>query len=310
MQMLATMVPIAMVMAVGYVLGRGRFLDGGWIVACNRLAYYVALPALIVGSIAGTGWPQSRFLIYFAVLVACTLIAMGAVFLLAGRRSSDALRATLVHTATRGNLAYVSIPVLSYSLQVRPGAGADDLIAGSMVLMGALFIVYNVLAVLTFATVPGHGSGALWRRALMSLATNPIILACAVGLGLAVLQTALPLPLARFLEILGAAALPLALLCIGGSLTGLSFHHFSRPVWGAAGVKLFLLPMLAAAACWWLGLQGVEARIVLVMAAAPTAATAFTMTSQLGGDDRTAALVIGLTTLLAVLPLSVILLVT
>jgi predicted permease len=308
-QILSTMVPIAIVIALGYALGQGRCFESAWISTCNRLAYYVALPALIIGSIAGTGWPPSQFVTYFAVLVACTLVAMGLVFLLAWRRPGG-LRATLVHTATRGNLAYVSIPVLTYSLQVEPLMRADDLIAGSMVLVGVLFIVYNILAVLTFAALSGHSSEDIWRRTLVSLGTNPIILACCLGLGLAVMQIPLVLPLARSLGILGAAALPLALLCIGGSLAGLSFRHFTPPVWGAAGVKLLLLPLLAGAACWWLGLRGVEARIVLVMASAPTAATAFTMVSQLGGDDRTAALVIGLTTLLSVIPLSIILMVT
>jgi hypothetical protein len=79
--------------------------------------------------------------------------------------------------------------------------------------------------------------------------------------------------------------------------------------WSLAAVvaKLFLLPLLGYAVAQMFGLSVQGTRIALILLACPTASVSYILVSQLGGDKPLASGAILISTLLAVLPLAVIL---
>ena len=70
-------------------------------------------------------------------------------------------------------------------------------------------------------------------------------------------------------------------------------------------VKLGVLPAVALVLVHALGLQGMQARVLLLCAALPTATNAYVLAVRMGGDGRTAALQVTLGTLasMATLPM-------
>jgi len=64
-------------------------------------------------------------------------------------------------------------------------------------------------------------------------------------------------------------------------------------------MKMVVLPTLCTTAAWALGFSGAELGLMFLFFASPTAAASFVMAKALGGNDRLAANIIAITTLMA-----------
>lgn len=279
--------PIVLLIVLGAVLARWRFLGAAFAADLNRLAFWVALPALVFRAAATASAPADRTLALFGLMAGATLVIclLGyAVAALAG--VIPAARGTFAQAAFRGNLALVGVPVLSF------GAPAD-LVSKAVVLMTALMVFYNFLAVIVL-----HGGRGSLREVAVSIAGNPLLLAGLSGLAWGAAGWPLPTIADRTLAALGAAAVPIALLCIGGSL-------IATPIRGsfvallAAMLKVAVLPLGVFFVVRWLGFSTEESRVAVVFAACPTAAASYVMAAKMGGDEALASSVVALSTLCA-----------
>jgi hypothetical protein len=137
-------------------------------------------------------------------------------------------------------------------------------------------------------------------RILPALARNPLVLACAAGIAWNALRLPVPALPARILELLAAAALPLGLLAVGA---GLRFTRGTLP-WPALAywhvVKLVALPAIAYAVASALGLGAVERAVAVMLAAVPTATSAYILAVQMKAPGAPVALIISSGTLIAV----------
>ena len=135
--------------------------------------------------------------------------------------------------------------------------------------------------------------------AARSLATNPLILSIlAAGvvnkLGLA------PIPVLQdTLAVLGQAALPIMLLCVGASLKLRGLQAELWPMGLAAMGKLVLFPAVILGLALVLDLPPLTAQVALIYGALPTGVAAYTLARQLGGDAPLMAAMITVQTLLA-----------
>jgi predicted permease len=302
-QILETLTPLALLIGLGSALAHTRFLGEPFIADLNKLAFWIALPALVFTSAskgsASSGHVWQIFGVMVVATLAIALIAWTASFAL---RMPAEKRGTLVQSAFRGNLAYIGVPVLANSF----GPAAPAMSAGiiAMVLTMAL---YNILAVIVLQASQHTFSSANGRRMALSISTNPLLLAGVAGLIVPLINVRLPLFLDRTLLSLGAAAVPIALLCIGGSLVIVPMRGKHAWIVAAALLKVAALPVIVYFLGRLAGLDPTAQRIALVFSACPTAAASFVMARQMGGDEALASGSIALSTLLSVLPLSVVL---
>lgn len=298
-QILETLAPLALLIALGSVLAHIRFLGEPFIADLNRLAFWIALPALIFTSASAGGSSGNVCQIFGVMALATLLITLVAWAVSYALRMPDSVRGTLEQSAFRGNLAYIGVPVLANSY----GPGAPQLSAGiiAMVLTMAL---YNILAVVVLQASQHSVTKTDGRKMVLTIATNPLLLSGVLGLIVPLLHITLPLFLNRTLQSLGSAAVPIALLCIGGSLVIVPMRGKQTWIITAALLKVAVLPVIV----YFLGrLAGFDAgtlRIALVFAACPTAAASFVMARQMGGDEALASGSIALSTLLSAIPLS------
>lgn len=286
--------PLVALIALGAGLARVRLLGPGFIADLNKLAFYVALPALIFYSSARVSAPVGRALAVFGVLLAATVaVGLAAYVVAAWMRLARGAWGTFVQAAFRGNLALVGLPVLSFSL----GKEALPLAA---VVMTAMMIVYNFLAVLVLSGGMGcgQGRGEAVARFGRSLISNPLVLAGVAGLAWGGWRIPLPLAAERVFSSLGQAAVPIALLCVGG---GMAMRPFAggRAALAAAMLKVAALPLLVWILGQVAGLASHELRTALVFAAGPTAAASYVMAVQMGGDEALASQAITFSTLLS-----------
>ncbi|MCX7869608.1 MAG: hypothetical protein N2322_06620, partial [Terrimicrobiaceae bacterium] len=162
--------PLVLLIALGAGLARLRLLGASFIADLNKLAFWVALPALVFYSSARAAAPAGRAMAVFGVLAAGTVaVCLAAYPVAALLRLDRAAWGTFSQAAFRGNLALVGLPVLSFSL----GREALPLAA---VVMTAMMILFNFLAVLVLQA--GRKGSDSWR----TIASNPLVIAGLLGL--------------------------------------------------------------------------------------------------------------------------------
>ncbi|HKK13275.1 MAG TPA: AEC family transporter [Gammaproteobacteria bacterium] len=283
------LIPDFALILLGFLLRRyGRFSDEFWR-NLERFVYYVLFPALLFGALARTrvDFASAAHLIETGVVFMFSGIALGYLSKYLFRPPAMSF-ASAFQCAFRFN-SYVGFAILD-SLYGQPGIAAFGLLAGFMV------PIANVASVGALAR---HGEG----RWLSELARNPLILATFSGLIWAALRLPLPQAASATLGFLGEAALPMGLIAVGASVRPFAFGAHKGLTVYLLAVKLLVLPAIAFAVASWLGLRDIYFAAALVLAALPTASSAYILTTQMGGDGELVASLIALNVLVAILTL-------
>lgn len=280
MEILQAVLPVFLVIAIGAVARRFRFIGEPFIDAANGLVYYLLLPALLFYKIGTSDFRQA----FNAPLVLGGYAATVATFLAATlfsrrMRMTPAEQGSFVQGAFRANLAYVGLPIVF-------SAVGDGGLRKAGILLGFMVPLLNALAVVALM-LPHGGDVRPWenaRRVLRQLVTNPLILSSFLGIAWSALALPVPPLAGNTLEILSSATLPLSLLCLGGSFSFERARSGFRLAALASSMKIVLLAGTALAAYRWMGLSGEDLRVGTIMMGCPTAVITYVMASQLKGD--------------------------
>lgn len=299
----AALVPIFLIIVLGHALRRWRFLPDEFWAPAERITYYVTFPALLVYNLAGVdfaGLPVGPL----AAVEAAATFAM-AVAMLAARpafaRMKGASFSSMIQGAIRPN-TYFGLAAAA-SLWGSPGVALTAVCIAAVV---PLVNLLSVLAMVRFAS----GQPPSARGMLLPVLTNPLILACLLGIGLNFGGVALPAGVAETLRILGGAALPIGLLAVGAGLDLAAVRHAGRPVLVTALFKMVLLPLIAGLSVRALGLPPLAVGVAVLYASLPCSPSAYVLSRQMGGDSVLMASIISVHTLLAavIVPLNLMLL--
>ena len=132
-----------------------------------------------------------------------------------------------------------------------------------------------------------------------SVVKNPLIISVLAAVPFAVFKISLPGWLQASGEYLAAMTLPLALICIGGTLSLASLRKSGDRALSASLVKMVSLPLLTTLGAWLCGFRGPELGILFLYFASPTAAASYVMVRAANGNHELAAAIIVITTLMA-----------
>ncbi len=279
-----SILPIFVVMALGFLGARRGLFPPAFIEPASRLAYWLAIPALILRAVANSPWQEAfqptAALASVATLLLSWLLAMALSSRLFPKTGGpQPSRASWVQVSLHGNQAFIGLAVVFYALG-QAGLNAAALVAAVVI------IAQNFLSVLSLTRLgSGRSSG---KSAWASLLMNPIILASALGLVFPLAGLAMPQLVDRTLGILGGMGLPLALLIIGaklseGRLGGNWLQHSLL-----ATMKLMVHPALGFILLSLAGVGDPARAVTVILLAAPTATISVIMAGQLGGDAHLA----------------------
>jgi predicted permease len=285
---------IAVVIAVGYAIGRRGHLGEQGSEVLTRLAFHVASPCLLFTTLAGADLSvvfSSRLLVTALSMaaVASVFVAVGVVrHWGVGRTTIGALCAGYVNS---GNLG---IPIAVYVL------GDASLVAPVL-----LFQLVGITPIaLTVLDLTSDGPRRpLWQRLLTPL-RNPIAVGSLTGVAASATGLEMPGPLMDPLTLIGNMSVPAVLLAFGITLRGssLPLRGAERaPVLLAVALKSFAQPLVAwALASAVFGLRGAALLDVVVTSALPAAQNLFTYASSYRVGEVLAREAILLSTVLAV----------
>ncbi len=314
MYVVNTLAPVFLIIILGVLLQKISFLSPQLSRESNRLVYWVGLPCLLFNETATVSIASGSALRVSLVLVVgcfgCIILAYLISRLLHLSGSSEG---AFVQAAFRGNLAYIGLPVVSYALSQAPDTSAVASLSGeqlqslAVLSFAPLVPLYNAMAVLVLVTGSHRSQPSPWLTLLRSIVTNPLLLACLLGLGWTATGLLFPPWLDNTCQTIGQMSLPLALLSIGVSLATTRVSGQVALSVLATLLKVAGAPLLGVLLANWMGLSAAERTIALLYLACPTAVASYIMAEQLGGDETLTSSTIVLSTLLSALVLAIIL---
>ncbi len=288
--------PVFAMVFIGIGLKRIGWIDTVFISTASALVFRATMPTLIFLSIIRADLDATLnpgLLGFFAVATLGTFLLS---WLWAKWRVPYADRGVYVQGAFRGNCGIVGI-ALAASMYGDYGLSAGGL------LLGVVILTYNAFSVIVLAAYQNQ-KRTDWRTILKHIAQNPLIIAVLVAIPIAWSGLDLPGWLMTSGEYFASLTLPLALICIGGTLSVSALRSDSSTALGASLMKMVTLPLIATAAAWLVGFSGPELGLLFLFFASPTAAASFVMVKAMGGNAKLAANIIALTTLLASLSIT------
>ncbi|NEM91884.1 AEC family transporter [Galbitalea soli] len=260
---------IGAVILVGYVIGRSGLLGDSAQFVLSRIVFFVLSPALLFTVLAKADVHElfSRLLVVSALsAVAAILLFFALARLVWRRRVADAT----VGAAASGyvNANNIGLPVAVYVL-------GNPAFSAPVILFQLLVLAPIILTTLDIAT----SGAASVRRILLQPVRNPLIIASALGVIVAVTGVTIPAPVMEPFTLVGGAAVPIVLMSFGMSLHGQRVFEPGSAridVVVATALKLVVMPLVA----WVLGalvfgLTGLSLFAVVTLAALPTAQNVF-----------------------------------
>ncbi|WP_110670701.1 AEC family transporter [Salinicola halophilus] len=237
---LGAIVPIFLVIGIGYLAVLKRVVDKSHIQGMGRYVINIALPALVIQALLARPLDEVFNVPYLLVYGLGSGIAFAAMFVWLSLRSERSLvqRAMFSLGVSASNSGFIGYPVAV--LVIGPTAG---------IAMALNMLIENLLVIptaLVLAELSQGAKGGIWQT-VKPVATrilrHPLILAIVVGTLLAALDLHPPGPLEKVLDMLAASSSPVALFVIGGTLCGLRVRGMALAVSQIALTKLILHPL-------------------------------------------------------------------
>lgn len=283
------LIPDFALILFGFALNRvtnwGREFWGG----LEKLIYFVLFPALLFYSIARTRIDFAAAAP--ALKAAVVIVAAGVALAWLGRylfKTPAMTFASGFQTAFRFN-SYIGLAVAG-RLHGEEGIAAFGIVISLVVPM------CNVASVWALAR---HAESALWKE----LVQNPLILATVGGVLYSVSGLPFPEVAQMLISRMGAASLACGLLCVGAALTLAGAGRNAALIGYFTAVKLIAMPVVALFAVHLLGVSGVYFDMVMLLAALPTATSAYVLAVRMGGDGPMVAQSVTISTLCGMIAL-------
>ena len=288
-QTLAVTAPVFAMLFLGVLLRRIGWIDAAFVNTASALVFKGTMPAMLFLAILDADLStalQPALLGYFSLATLASFLLAWAWSLWRCPRDD---RGVYIQGAFRGNNGIVGL-ALATSLYGDYGLSVGGVLAGLVIL------IYNSLSALVLALYsPSVKSDA--RSIARSIIGNPLIIGVLAAIPFAYWQIGLPAWLVTSSDYFARMTLPLALICIGGTLSAAALRESGALAFDASLLKMVWL--LATLGAWLSGFRGAELGILFLYFASPTAAASFVMAKAAGGNHQLAAGIIVITTLLA-----------
>ena len=293
---LQALLPAFALIILGYLLRQQEWVARPLWKKIESLTYFLLLPSLLFSSLASANFQgvSNAPLLSGAMSVAIVLMSL---LLLAVRplcKVDGPSFTSIYQGAIRPN---VYIPITASATLY----GEQGLVLASLV-VAVLVPLGNILSVSVLAFFAD--SQRSLNKALRAVVTNPMILACGLGLGLNLSGIGLADELETVFSGLGKAALPLGLMAVGAGLKANTGDIWQQStVVATTAFKLLLFPALTLLVCLLLGVAPAATTVAVLFAAVPGSGSAYVLAGQMGGNQPLLAAMITTQTMLAMLTL-------
>lgn len=294
----AGLLPVFLLILVGYGLRRYQFPGDSFWDPAERFLYYFLFPLMLIDKLMHAD-PQGVSLLKLVppvvvglAIATCLLWLLNRIF-----RWSGPMFTSVYQGGIRFN-SYIGLA----AVQVLYGDGAVAIAALAMAIMIPLL---NILCILCFSFY-ANASAVNAKAVLKAIASNPLIIGSVLGVVFNGLNVSLTQPIEAAIALIGEMALPFGLLCVGAALKLTGLRADSSPILISSAFKLLVFPLVFVASAAIFIDDQQTLLVFLILGALPTATSSYILSRQLGGASGTMAQIISIQTLLgmATIPLA------
>jgi malonate transporter len=284
--LISVILPVFLVLATGYVLAWRKVISPEGIDGLMKFAQGVAVPCLLFRNIAAldlaeTFDPVLLVSFYTAALVCFATGIAGARWLF-GREWEDAVAIGFV--ALFSNSLLIGLPITERAFGTAALASNFAIIS-----IHAPFCYLVGIVAMEMARARGGGLARMPLAVGRAMAGNALILGVALGLLANLAGLTLPRPIDDAVELLARAAIPTALIGLGGVLHRYRPEGDMRQILFVMGCSLLLHPALVWIAGSIAGLSTGQFRSAVLTAAAAPGVNAYLFADMYGRARRVAA---------------------
>jgi malonate transporter and related proteins len=304
LSVLAIVTPVFVLMALGYLTARLKYLPEGAGGALAQFAFKIAIPVMLFRAMLTApplqGSPWRLLAAYLAMIAVLWLMAT---LVATALRKPPEDHAAFAMACVFGNTVMLGIPIGVMAFGPEATTLLAILVAVEATLLWIVATLHMEIArrgrAMSFAALGGVAR---------DLATNPVILSLVLGLAGRLAGVTLPETLDRLFALLGQAGVPTALFALGMVLSTFKLGGESRTLAIIGSAKLLAMPAAAyLMAQHVFGLPPLFVAVLVMHAAMPVGANAFLFATQYDRSPATVSAAIVATTLLGVATVSILL---
>ncbi|MCL2218023.1 MAG: AEC family transporter [Defluviitaleaceae bacterium] len=295
---LNAVMPLFLLIALGYTLKKRDFLSGGFISGGNKFVFYIALPMTLFRNLYMSDVSELLDLTFIAFIVSASVLSFLAIWVVSAFFIKDrTIIGAFVQGAFRGNFAFLGMPLL---LNIAGEAG----MARATLIITFVLPLYNICSILVLAAYSDSGKKVGPLTIAFAVVKNPFIIGISVAVATVLLGIQLPSMISRSVTYISGMAIPLALICLGAGIVFQGFDKKFKFVLVASIIKVVALPVIFVAVGYAFGFRGVDLVALLVLGGTPSAIIGYTMVVQMGGDVYIAGTIVVTSTLLSAVSLT------
>lgn len=285
--------PMCLIMALGYGTRRLGWIRREEIFAINKIAFRIFLPCLLYYNVYCSDLSGSFDPLLMAYAVGGVLLTFGLSlgYTLLTEKLPER-RGVMIQGMFRSNYVIMGIPVATALL------GSDQLGTVS-ILIAVVVPLFNMLAVVVLEVFRGQKPKPL--HVLGQIVKNPLVIASALGILTLAAGIRLPHILERTIQNVSAIASPLQLFLLGAFFQFSGLKTYRRELVTVSAAKLIVSPGPFLGLGALLGFRGVAFVSLIGIFASPTAVNSFTMAQQMGGDAELAGDIVVTTSAVSIL---------
>ncbi len=286
-----TVAPVFLIILVGIFLKKIGIIDEKFVSTSSQVVFKVSLPALIFSGISKTDFRTIFSWKVLAVMYGGIFFAFAFSWLLSVVLIQEPERkGPFIQGSLRGNTVIMGLALVM-------NVFGEQGVAEASIIVAFIVPLFNVLSVIAL-TVPMHSGGTgSYKKIVLNLVKNPLIIAILVSLPFSILSIQLPVVIDVSLSYLAKMTLPLALIGIGGSLSFSAVRSNFLLSAAASFIKIVIVPAGVVIAGIKLGIRDSTLGIIFIISAAPAAISSFVMTKAMKNDSQLAANIIVISTL-------------
>ena len=280
--------PMCLVMALGYGTRRLGWIRREEISAINKIAFRIFLPCLLYYNVYCSDLSGSFDPLLMAYAVGGVLLTFGLAlgYTLLTEKLPER-RSVMIQGMFRSNYVIMGIPVATALL----GAGELGTVS---ILIAVVVPLFNMLAVVVLEVFRGQRPKPL--HVLGQIVKNPLVIASALG----ILTLAAGI-LEQTIQNVSAIASRLQLFLLGAFFQFSGIRRYVRELTAVVAAKLIVFPALFLGLGALLGFRDAAFVSLLGVFASPTAVNSFTMAQQMGGDAELAGDIVVVTSAVSML---------
>jgi predicted permease len=308
----SALLPVMALIALGYGLKKNAFLTDGQWRGLETFAVYILYPGFLIPQIAKAPLHQASAIpLSLSVIITILVPAiffMGLWPLLRSRLSF--LSAPSFTSVFQGLIRFNSFVAIPVALGLYGSAGLSRMVL-ALAFMVPLVNMICVVALSLWGDrqnpdgtpAPPLGPYAIAQKVF----AHPIVISCFLGLFLNITHIQIPKPVGDILGLIGQGAVPMGLLLAGAGLS-LSYA-FKRPllILSVSLYKVVIMPCIALWLCLIFGGDRLSQAAALISTGAPSAAAAYVLARNMGGDAELISGIVAVTTVMCVISLPLLL---